>query len=1531
MEIYQDDVASATGIGVSTTTATVSNRIKIGNRKPLKDYRNSDSNLTGGNTNRDMSTVSKGRGTRASKMQAPKMRRTNEASKNDVSLRKPNAPFQGSKDQNSRRTTDTHSVSASKQKKDTSSRLGKPQRLAVASPASEKNDCKSPMIIPKSLSKNKSEKSSSFSPIDRCPLPIENQSVYPLILNELPTVETEIAQSLIEGIASASKLKRNTNGHLGKPQRLAVSSPQSETIDGKIPKSTTKSNFESNTSKNSSMSATTKEPPLDSLSASSSMMKELPIVETDIGTGQSFPKEISSSRSLRSFIQKRRSELGVQGQSTQVSKDSQTDLIERHVHRPPSGGNGFSMDLTELFVGESPGDKDINNISESAPKILAPVANLANFGESLWIDFGDERSNIAGKTRALPFILSAPTASDPSFYYSVEIEKVPFKKGFDIVVDEPDTALSNTDLVARTELPADVDSRPAKESYTSAVKVTKQIAGSQPKPTVLLIKNGESKRLQLLWTPTEAGGVREVVHLKLPRGRLRIVAHGKAREIIKPKASKKKRNSTAVSRKGEKPSNASSKRVSFNIDKQDYGRNMEIITDFKMDCTPGNNHEPLMDMESLAVKHAVPIHDSKLPSSTNPGIILAKASSGSRITTACKARRSIIHDDSWADKQCASFAKWLNYVFYPVEDMEHELSIQSRHGTHDTGSMDRIALRTLLVHRRRTQARKRGLELYKKQSMQMMRYAIEVEITRGRLSARKDRDVFADLGLRKQMVSMLMSYSSEWLRLGLETVFGEIVLDDLLSRTSKLVTNSHQLLIKSTGATNQATPLSSRKVLKEFIITRVLSDPATTYRYTKGKVKIPSGKFETKYREEIKQHALRQILLLVAFLDQAKGENVLESDPRLFTRKGIIKSSKEFMVILCRDYLAGEGDIIKHLSNLGLNLSHKQKPIEEFDFTIKNLAVDLRDGVRLTRMVELLTASPFLLEKMRVPAGSRLQKLHNVGVALSALKKHGVQCINDIQAHHIVDGHRESALLLLWSVMAHFKLNSLLDISLLKHEIENVTRANKIRTTFHTRLSPKHARSKETDVVEFDERDEGMVNLLLKWCQVVCSCFGYTVENFTTSFANGKALCYLIHYYHPGLLKLDEIRLMTQDTALPSKSISISSEENDVLAAVVKNEQHNSALANSRILELGGVPGMLPVYDSQTPPEEKSMILSVAYLCSRLMESSNDILASIVIQTYYRKHRKIKAAISIWSAWRRQKTTYFLARRQKYKHSVHVIESFTISHKKQLKVLSQKRRERELINLAATKIQAFGRLIVNKKSALKKRDENHAALLIQTRWRTLSGVQFHGQKGHSSAVLIQNAWRSINIRTRFVNVRAKVLIIQCAFRRYIAQSKTFRLQRAIVCVQRNIRQWLESKTYEKLSEARVRDTSTVNGIIQCQRQKYLKMLWSTLVIQTYSRRCVNRKFYLSMVQSSVTVQRTWRGFAAQLRYQYDLMDIILIQSIARCQIVCKHAKQRQDAALKIQCFCRSTLARGKTAVLHGENAIFLGTVIFCQN
>lgn len=60
-----------------------------------------------------------------------------------------------------------------------------------------------------------------------------------------------------------------------------------------------------------------------------------------------------------------------------------------------------------------------------------------------------------------------------------------------------------------------------------------------------------------------------------------------------------------------------------------------------------------------------------------------------------------------------------------------------------------------------------------------------------------------------------------------------------------------------------------------------------------------------------------------------------------------LQSSKDLLLAFSRDFLSGEGILSRHLSHLGLAVSHVQTPLDEFNFAVKNLAVDLRCGIRL--------------------------------------------------------------------------------------------------------------------------------------------------------------------------------------------------------------------------------------------------------------------------------------------------------------------------------------------------------------------------------------------------------------------------------------------------------------------------------------------------------------------------------------------------------------------------------------------------------
>ena len=79
--------------------------------------------------------------------------------------------------------------------------------------------------------------------------------------------------------------------------------------------------------------------------------------------------------------------------------------------------------------------------------------------------------------------------------------------------------------------------------------------------------------------------------------------------------------------------------------------------------------------------------------------------------------------------------------------------------------------------------------------------------------------------------------------------------------------------------------------------------------------------------------------------------------------------------------------------------------------------------------------------------------MHNVNTAFSELKRHGVVIPQDINAHHIVDAHREVVLKLMWLVVAHMCLSKLLCGGHVEEEIQNVLQSNQARRKVHGQIA----------------------------------------------------------------------------------------------------------------------------------------------------------------------------------------------------------------------------------------------------------------------------------------------------------------------------------------------------------------------------------------------------------------------------------------------------------------------------------------------
>ena len=165
-----------------------------------------------------------------------------------------------------------------------------------------------------------------------------------------------------------------------------------------------------------------------------------------------------------------------------------------------------------------------------------------------------------------------------------------------------------------------------------------------------------------------------------------------------------------------------------------------------------------------------------------------------------------------------------------------------------------------------------------------------------------------------------------------------------------------------------------------------------------------------------------------------------------------------------------------------------------------------------SRVMEILTQDP-LLDKLRVPAVSRLQKVYNVELALKALASSKAGMPPDsITARDLVDGHMEKTLALLWHLIFGFQLGQILTEERLAKEINFLEKS----LNFKARINGPGAREglnfyhecKRRDLkthadAEFLEKVEDKndwanskkFKLLLQWVRLVCCHYGLEVCN----------------------------------------------------------------------------------------------------------------------------------------------------------------------------------------------------------------------------------------------------------------------------------------------------------------------------------------------------------------------------------------------------------------------------------------------------
>ncbi|XP_069793951.1 abnormal spindle-like microcephaly-associated protein isoform X2 [Narcine bancroftii] len=897
------------------------------------------------------------------------------------------------------------------------------------------------------------------------------------------------------------------------------------------------------------------------------------------------------------------------------------------------------------------------------------------------------------------------------------------------------------------------------------------------------------------------------------------------------------------------------------------------------------------------------------------------------------AARNMFYDERWKEKQERGFTWWLNFILTPddftvntessrvntaalflgSETQYHKISVSSA-PTNEEMSLRAYTAKCRLNHLRRTACR-----LFTSEKMVKVIQKLEAAIEAKHLLVRKDRCLWKDFGHRQKILKWLLSFNPLWLRIGLECVFGELI---------PLESNSDV-----TG-------------LAKFILNRLLwnADIAAMYSHPT----VPHL-YHDEHQEVLAQFTLKKFLLLVWFLDCAKQSRLIDHDPCLFCKDAEFKMSKDLLIAFSRDFLSGEGDISRHLGFLGLIVSHCQMPLHEFNFAVNNLAVDLRCGIRLVRAVELLTQNWKLSKQLRVPAISRLQKLHNVKVALDALKNRVVlqdERGNDIDPRDIVDGHREKTLALLWRIISAFQMKNLLNEDQLQEEIEF------LKTTWHTSHKLSAVRSlsvlphavKEQDLNCMLEKYSPQITLLMSWINAV--------ENFTVAFSDGRVLCYLIHHYHPSLLPLDNICKRTTQTvectqhgtiaidtstsesdessidAIPANSLPTAS----IYEELLENEKKNFNLVMTAVAELGGIPAMIRHMDmSNTIPDEKVVITYVSFLCARLLDLRKEARAARIIQAAWRKYKlnyelqllkeKNRAASVIQASVRR-----YLHRQWFKKRNIGaiIIQTFWRSHvaRQKAKALMMLKIYQEQ-NEAATLLQAFWRGYIVRRHFQKLRQYS---IFMQSRIRMkIAVVSF--KRIILAAVTIQRHFKAHLLRLseqrNYLKLKASVLIIQFAFRRWRA-CKVEKQTKAIIVLQKYLRGFLSRRKYKWIQHSICLIQAHAKGFLirteMCRRKnaaitlnKYIKaymiakheynsyqrLKWAARVIQAAYLRLKARKLY-HLSKSARLIQSTFRMHKQRKKFIAVRKAVIVIQTVLRTHLAHNRFLRCRHAAITLQ-------------------------------
>ncbi|KAF1781109.1 Abnormal spindle-like microcephaly-associated protein, ASH domain [Phytophthora cactorum] len=926
-------------------------------------------------------------------------------------------------------------------------------------------------------------------------------------------------------------------------------------------------------------------------------------------------------------------------------------------------------------------------------------------------------------------------------------------------------------------------------------------------------------------------------------------------------------------------------------------------------------------LSSVAIEFSPPRNGPKRRKNVPPRALTArKSGSPSKRSFAGSwwKQRQEVYDDNWMAKQTQGFTKWINYVLLD--------GTAQRLGGHDAQDNDEgqtigvkrrfdfSSLRVLAQKRMESKWAQAAVDLYHSPSMDDILFNLQDEIgNKGFCSART--------------VHLLNNYHPVWLCLGLYAVLGNQVMRQekcslrAIFRTTARVPSSGK---KDDALTDRKMP----QVLRRIILKHLVKDShvAQNYRLVKNLMTPMDGSTADRndggnaftntkkningreYFDSLTQSFMLKFFMLVVFLDRAveRKADKFAHFPCLFriapstkkTTPATLKAlTRAAIMTNCGLFLASEGRIDKHLKHLGYALKHEQTPLDEIDLEVKNLETDLRDGVRLAKLMEALTTAPVPAPTEQdgeiishLKACRRSCKVHNVEICLHFLRdKCGASVLDNLKSNNsrgdkksgrvrvsscgfaglrskvdekmvgnlakdIVNGHREKTLALLWKLISCFQLQSLVDAQTMRREIDNVAK----RMSFSAKDFFDNQQQSEP-LIHTDEHE--CYTLLLEWCRAVCA---------TTTSQYATSRDHLLTARHFATFSTTTIPCYWRNrTCCPQPATGSADERENAseqrTAALCRHQRSHQAAWRDPVL-------MPQQYNTKNPPEDKMVVTFVCYLQSRLMDSYSEIHAASRLKRWW-KSPLIR-----------------LKMHRKKSRSARVVQRFwyTSSHKR-LAI----RQCRRLLGAAH---------LVKSTKAFRAAPESCGCNPAGIRTSYIDNIRSNGDS-LGAVLVVQYHWRK-RLRWRREKERQK----QKAMRHKVAQRVRVRASCAVI--ERNWLQYLSREGARLLRQQMITDRHVAATRIQ--------VAWRRGRCRVVARK-QRQQMWRRMNRSAGTIQRTWSAFR---RCREETQRVLALQrfelmmkekEIQKRQLKLKNKVETRAVKCVQKCFRKFTLRKREVA------------------